>query len=164
MAIREATSPACAPPMPSATTNSGERAKALSSFSRRCRPVSVFHVVCATRSISGLAVGRASLPVGEFGVADSDPVAVVQWLGTVQRLLVEVGAVRGTHVLDHHHPTFTRDAGVTRGGERVIEADLDIAAAERSAPEEVISYPALVPGGVFHQQPGLELLHPPESR
>jgi hypothetical protein len=34
-ASRDATSPACAPPIPSATTNSGARTKKLSSFARR---------------------------------------------------------------------------------------------------------------------------------
>ena len=51
-AIFEATSPAWAPPIPSAITNSGARANALSSFSRRWRPVSVFQVVWAARSMS----------------------------------------------------------------------------------------------------------------
>ena len=40
-AIREATSPACAPPIPSATTNRGARANSESSLARRWRPVSV---------------------------------------------------------------------------------------------------------------------------
>ena len=47
----EATSPACAPPMPSATTNSGERTISESSFARRWRPVSLPEYCSATRSI-----------------------------------------------------------------------------------------------------------------
>ena len=50
MAIREATSPACAPPIPSATTNTGALTNALSSFSRRWRPVSVRQTVSVTWS------------------------------------------------------------------------------------------------------------------
>ena len=40
-ASRDATSPACAPPIPSATAKTGARAKKESSFALRCRPVSV---------------------------------------------------------------------------------------------------------------------------
>ena len=47
----EATSPACAPPMPSATTNSGERTSSESSLARRWRPVSLPEYCSATRSI-----------------------------------------------------------------------------------------------------------------
>ncbi len=41
IAVFEATSPAWAPPIPSATTNSGARTKTESSLALRCRPVSV---------------------------------------------------------------------------------------------------------------------------
>ena len=51
-AMPEATSPAWAPPIPSATANSGERAKYASSLARRWRPVSVSLKVSATRSIN----------------------------------------------------------------------------------------------------------------
>ena len=57
-AIREATSPACAPPIPSATTNTGARANDESSLSRRWRPVSVLWIVSAARACMAIAAGR----------------------------------------------------------------------------------------------------------
>ena len=59
IAMREATSPACAPPIPSATTNTGERAKYASSFARRARPVSECEKwSVATRSIGAISPRR----------------------------------------------------------------------------------------------------------
>jgi hypothetical protein len=49
-AVLEATSPAWAPPMPSATTKIGARTKSESSFSLRWRPVSVRKAWSSTRS------------------------------------------------------------------------------------------------------------------
>src|SRR5271170_205237 len=83
-AILEATSPACAPPMPSATTNSGERASRASSLARRWRPVSVAEYCSLTRSIS------IDLE-HEFALADPQMIAGVQGAGGVEQLLVEVG-------------------------------------------------------------------------
>ena len=51
-AVFEATSPAWAPPMPSATTNSGPRMKSESSLALRWRPVSVRVAWSSIRSIS----------------------------------------------------------------------------------------------------------------
>ena len=42
------------------------------------------------------------------------------------------------------------------GRERIVEPDLDVSAAERSAAGRVIGAPGLVPGGALDQQPGLE--------
>ena len=50
-AICDATSPACAPPIPSAITNTGARAYEESSLPRRWRPVSVRWIVSAARSM-----------------------------------------------------------------------------------------------------------------
>ena len=57
----------------------------------------------------------------------------VQRLRAGQRLLVQVGAVGGAEILDHDHVSLARDPRVARGGERVLELDLDVSAAERSA-------------------------------
>src|SRR5271170_7389057 len=92
-AMREATSPACAPPMPSATTNSGERASSESSLARRWRPVSLPAYCSATRSIS-VDLER------ELAVADPHPVAGVQRPGALQQLLVEIGAVGRAEIFD----------------------------------------------------------------
>ena len=88
--ICDATSPACAPPMPSATTNTGALAKLESSLLRRWRPTSVRTIVSAALSIWMVV---SLLEVGELGVADADAVAVVQRLRPGQRLAVQVGAV-----------------------------------------------------------------------
>src|SRR3954470_11901300 len=87
--IVDATSPARAPPIPSATANSGACSNTRSSLLRRWRPVSdLAKLSWATRSISG-----PSLYERELVVADSDPVPHVERLGTVQQVAVEVGAV-----------------------------------------------------------------------
>src|SRR5271163_4678027 len=104
-AILDATSPACAPPIPSATTNSGERARTESSLARRWRPVSVPAYCSATRSIS-VDLER------EFTVADAHPVTGVQRPGRLQQLLVEIGAVGGAEILDDHYVALLVDAGV----------------------------------------------------
>src|SRR5437867_252319 len=132
-AIREATSPACAPPMPSATTNSGARAYSESSLPRRWRPVSVLWNSSATRSISG-PLPLSPILVRELGVSDPDAVAAVQRLGALQQLLVEVRPVRRAEVLDHHDRALPDQPRVARGGEGVLQADLGaVAAAEDRA-------------------------------
>src|ERR1700676_2863219 len=115
--MRDATSPACAPPMPSATTNSGARASSESSFARRWRPVSVPAYCSATRSIS------VDLE-GEFAVADSQAVPWMQRPGRLQQLLVQIGAVGGLEILDDHDVALLVNASVPRGGKRVLEPDL----------------------------------------
>src|SRR5579875_25216 len=151
-AIREATSPAWAPPIPSATTNRGARTYALSSFSRRWRPVSVLHTVSVTPSTVS-----PSLQEGELGVADPDAVARMQRLRATERLAVQVGAVGRAEILDHHHVPLTGEAGVAGGGERVLELDLHIAPAQRGAAVgNVVDHPRLVPGRPLDQQPRLE--------
>src|SRR5579872_4217126 len=140
IAMREATSPAWAPPMPSATTNSGSRAKALSSLSRRWRPVSVLQVIWVARNIQ-------LLEIAELRVSDPDPVAGMQRRRPVQRLVVQVGAVGGTEILDHEHVALARDASVLRGGEWVVELDLDVTASERGAVRELVGAARLVAGG-----------------
>src|ERR1700722_12772680 len=121
-AIRDATSPACAPPIPSATTNSGARASIESSFSRRCLPVSVPAYCSATRSISAH-LERA------LAVADPHAVARVQRARRLQDLLVEVRAVGRAEVLDHDRVALLEDPRVARRRERVLETDLRAVAA-----------------------------------
>src|SRR5688500_18613479 len=86
-AICEATSPAWAPPIPSATANTGAPAKYESSLALRCRPVSVLYACSAIVSISRQFEAQ-------LGVADPDAVAGAQ-LGLAMELLgVEQGPVR----------------------------------------------------------------------
>src|SRR5258708_7432658 len=147
-AIREATSPACAPPMPSATTNSGERASSESSLARRWRPVSVTAYCSATRSMS------VDLE-GEFAVADAQAVTWMQRPGRLEQLLVQVGAVGGAQVLDHQYVSLLVDASVSRGGKWVLQADLGtIAATQDDLAVEVVDHPLIVPGGTLDDQPG----------
>src|SRR3984893_11936155 len=120
--MREATSPACAPPMPSATTYRGERASRESSLARRWRPVSVPAKCSATRSIS-IHLKR------EFAVADTRAVPWVQRQGSLEQLLVEVRAVGRAEVLDDHNVALLVHTRVPRGGERVLQPDLGSIAA-----------------------------------
>src|ERR1700726_2803881 len=140
-ASREATSPACAPPMPSATTNSGDRASSESSLARRWRPVSVTAYCSATRSTS------VHLE-GEFAVANAHAIAGMQRSGRLEQLLVQVGAVRGAQILDHEDVSLLVDARMARGGEGILEADLGaIAAAEDDLAVQVVDHPGVVTGG-----------------
>src|SRR6267378_3462588 len=137
-AIREATSPACAPPIPSATTNSGAWASSESSFARRWRPVSVPAYCSATRSKS------ADLE-RELAVADAHAISGVQRPGALQDLLVEVRAVSRAEILDHDDVALLVDARVPRRGERILEAYLRaIAAAEHEVAVDVIDHARLV--------------------
>src|ERR1700736_6777378 len=137
-AIREAPSPACAPPMPSATTNSGERASSESSLARRWRPVSVPAYWSATRSTS------IDLE-GEFAVADAHAVPGVQRARGLQQLLVEIGTVRRAEILDHDDVALLVDAGMAGGCERVLEPDRgSIAAAQHDVSLEVVDHPGIV--------------------
>src|SRR5918992_4228186 len=115
-AISDATSPAWAPPIPSATTNSGARTKRLSSLPCRWRPRSDAWKCSAMRSTEirvsppdrrkphPATCVRRYLPLeGEFGIPDANAVTNVKRLRTPQRLAVEVGPVRGPQVLEHDH-------------------------------------------------------------
>src|ERR1700733_6685673 len=78
-------------------------------------------------------------------------------LRTVELLLVQVGAVGGSEVLDHDDVALPRDAGMVRGGERIVEPDFDVSAAESSAlAGNFIRAPGLVTGSMLHEQPRLE--------
>src|SRR5580693_1284187 len=157
-ARRDATSPACAPPIPSATTNNGERTSIESSLARLCRPVSVPHQCSATRSItapSGSPCARSVDLEGELGVADSDPVSGVQRAGTVEQLLVQVGAVRRAEILDHEDPSLLVDAGVTGRGKRIVQTYLGpIAATEHDVAVEVVDHPGIMTGSALYDQAG----------
>src|SRR5580704_126311 len=147
-ARREATSPAWAPPMPSATTNSGERASRESSLARRWRPVSVPAYCSATRSNS------VDLE-DELAVADAHPVPGMQRAGRLQQLLVQVGAVGGVEVFDDHYVALLVDEGVSRGGEGILEADLRaLSAAEDELSVEVVDHPGIMPGCALDHQTG----------
>src|SRR2546423_7310087 len=126
--------------MPSATTNSGERASSESSLARRWRPVSVTAYCSATRSTS------VDLE-GEFAVADPQAIPGVKRPGGLEQLLVQVGAVRGPQVLDDHDVALFEDARMPRGGERVLQPDLrPIASPHHDLPVEVVDHPRVVAG------------------
>src|SRR5436305_6137545 len=112
----------------------------LSSLPGRCRPVSVRTAVSPARSIRPSLVRsrRVSLQVCELAVADPDPVTGVQRLRPVQRLLVEVCAIRGSEVLEHQHLALAGYARVPRRGERIVQLDLGVTAAESSAAPEIV--------------------------
>src|SRR5947209_7610545 len=164
LAVRESTSPACAPRMPSATTNTGARANALSSLSRRWRPVSVLQVVSAARSIVRVE-SRSSLVVGKLAVADPDSIARVQRLRAVERLVVQISAVGGSQILYDEDVPLLGDAGVARGREWVIKLDLDVSAAESSARVgNFVCHSGRMTVCALDQEPWLELIEVPVAQ
>src|SRR5215211_3097323 len=107
VAIADATSPAFAPPIPSATTKNGGRATRSSSFTLRWRPTSVFQACSAICSATRL------LLVAVFAIADPDHIRHLEPLGCAELAPVQVGPVRGAHVLDVHEVSAREDAGVS---------------------------------------------------
>src|SRR4051794_14555968 len=120
VASSEATSPARAPPIPSATANIGGATNRLSSFVSRWRPTSLAPVYSTIRRATRL------LLVAVLGVADADHVRLLEALAVGELPPVQVGAVGGAHVLDVHEFSPRVDASVVRG--RVLVLDLDIGA------------------------------------
>ena len=96
------------------------------------------------------------LQVGELTIADPDPIPLVQWLRSGQRLVVEVSAVGRAKILDQYDVTFAGDASVARGGKRIIELDLDVSTTERSAVGQVVGDTGFVARSRFDEQPRLE--------
>src|SRR5690349_22825889 len=96
---------------------------------------------------------RASVLVGERRVADADAVAGVEGLRAAQQLVVEVRAVRRAEVLDDEDRSLARQARVLRGGERILELDLDVAAAEYRALRDVVGHPAREAGHGADDEP-----------
>src|SRR5215213_7019844 len=115
-ATADATSPAFAPPMPSATANSGGLTTSESSFAVRWRPTSVRPACSTMRSATRL------LLVAVFAVADPDGVGRAQALRAPHLAAVQVGAVRGAEVLDVHEAAPLEDARVRGGREGVLHA------------------------------------------
>src|SRR4051812_47296121 len=111
----EATSPARAPPMPSATTNRGERSRKESSLLWRARPTSESAAFSAIRRATRL------LLVAVLGVADPDHVGHLQLFRLSQLTAVEERPVGGSHVLYVHELAAREDPGVRGGGERVVD-------------------------------------------
>src|SRR5437763_13573185 len=81
-AMRDATSPALAPPIPSATANSGERSRYASSLLWRCRPTSVRLAFSAIRR------AKPSLLVPVLRLADADRVGHLELLRPLELVLV----------------------------------------------------------------------------
>src|SRR5215213_11413334 len=147
-ATAEATSPAFAPPMPSATANSGGRTASESSFALRWRPTSVRPACSTIRSANRL------LLVAVFAVADPDGVACGQTLGRLDLTAVEIGAVGRPHVLEPSLAAAVVDARVRRRGERVLHANVRaIRAAEHGAVAHVEGRARLVSHRRHHDPP-----------
>src|SRR3954469_5254628 len=113
-ATADATSPAFAPPMPSATANSGGRTTSESWLAVRWRPTSVRPACSTMRSAIRL------LLVAVFAVAYADGVAHVEPLGGLHLAPVQIRPVGGPHVLQVHGPAAVVDARVRRRRERVL--------------------------------------------
>src|SRR5215211_1171919 len=107
-ATADATSPALAPPIPSATANSGGRTTSESSFAVRWRPTSVRPACSRMRSVTRL------LLVAVFAVADPDRVRQLQALRGLHLASVQVGAVGRAHVLEVHEAAAAEYARVRR--------------------------------------------------
>src|SRR3989337_1796067 len=88
-ATAEANPPALAPPIPSATANSGGSTTSESSFALRWRPTSV-RPACSTMR---RATATALLLVAVFAVAYADRVGHLEPLGRLHLAAVEVGPV-----------------------------------------------------------------------
>src|SRR5215212_5006615 len=104
-ATAEATSPAFAPPIPSATANRGGPTTSESSLALRWRPTSV-RPACSTMR---RATASALLLVAVFAVAYADRVGHLQPLGAPHLAAVQVGAVRRPHVLEVHELGARKD-------------------------------------------------------
>src|SRR5829696_488214 len=107
-ATAEATSPALAPPIPSATAKSGGLTTSESSLALRWRPTSV-RPACSTME---RATATALLLVAIFAVAYADRVRHLEPLGRLDLAPVQVGPVRGAHVLQVHELGARKDARV----------------------------------------------------
>src|SRR3954452_17417868 len=118
VASSEATSPARAPPIPSATANIGGATKRAGSLLSRCRPTSLAPVYSTIRSAIRL------LLVAVLGVADTNHVRPLEALAARQLAAIEVGPVGGPHVLDVHVIAPLIDARVTGGRELILHLDL----------------------------------------
>src|SRR5919201_1756427 len=142
----EATSPAFAPPIPSATAKNGGETSRASSFVSRWRPTSVLPACSAIRSAT-------LLPIAIFAVADADDVGRPQPLALSQLPAVEIGPVGRAHVLDIHEAAALEYARVRGRGERILHVDVSaVRAAERSAMREVECRARLVAHRGHHLQ------------
>src|SRR4051794_26050913 len=150
VASSEATSPARAPPIPSATANIGGATKSASSLLSRWRPTSLAPAYSTIWSAIRL------LLVAVLGVADSNHVRPLEALAARQLAAIEVGAVGGPHVLDVHVIAPLIDAGVVGGRELVLHLDLGpVRATERHAARQVEQGAGLIAKRRHHLQPRL---------
>src|SRR6185436_4686162 len=115
-ATADATSPAFAPPMPSATANSGGCTTSESSFAVRWRPTSV-RPACST-----MLSATPLLLVAVFAVADPDRVRHLEPLDRLHLAPVQVGAVGRAHVLEVHVAAAVEDSRVRRRRELIVHA------------------------------------------
>src|SRR5215210_381327 len=168
-ATAEATSPAFAPPIPSATANRGGSTTSESSLALRWRPTSV-RPAC---SMMRRATATALLLVAVFAVAYANRVAHLEPLRRLHLTAIQVGPVRGAHVLHVHEFGAREDARVGRRGEGVVHADLRaVGAAHRRALADVEGRTRLVAHRGHHVQArahsraqvGAAALAPPRAR
>src|SRR5881227_4460023 len=152
MAIWEATSPALAPPIPSATTKNGGSRSSESSFEVRCIPTSLLPT-CST-IFSAIAPG--SLLVAVLAVADTDQVRGVQSLLRTQLAPVQVGPICRPHVLDIHEVTAGEYSRVGGRREGIVHEDVgSVPPTERRAVCDVECRTRLMAHRGDHLQPRL---------
>src|ERR687892_934281 len=148
VAMAEATSPALAPPIPSATAKNGASATKSSSLALRWRPTSVRPTCSTMRRATGL------LLVAVLGVADANSVGHLEPFRAADLPAVHVGAVRGAHVLHVHVVAALEDPRVRRGGERIVHVDVRaVGATERGAAPDVERRSRLVAHRGHHLEP-----------
>src|SRR3954451_20038470 len=153
----DASSPACAPPIPSATANSGGSPTEASSLCRRRRPVSVTLAARSWTLTASLPCVRridrsfqtdaraklvrpdvgiasdASCFVPQLGLADAQDVSRRQPLRVRQADAVQIGAVRGADVLDPDTVAPRLDARMVGRGV-LVPSEVDVVA--RAAADE----------------------------
>src|SRR5436190_15823712 len=153
IAIWEATSPALAPPIPSATTKNGGSRRSESSFDVRCMPTSLL----PTCSTILRAIAPGSLLVAILAVADPDEVGAVQPFLRMQLPSVQVGPVRRPHVLDIHEVTAGKYSRVGGRRDGIVHEDVRaIAATEGHAARDVERRPRLMPHRSDDLEPRLD--------
>ena len=151
-AIRDATSPACAPPIPSATRTAASRRRTNPRWRCRWRPVSVRNACSTTRSNLRL---RYLQLEPELRVADLDLVEVGELRLPLEHRLVQESAVGRVHVLDVVVGPARVDAGVDRRRTDPRSGRRPRRTAYREAAEEVKRSPAVDPAAADRDQEGV---------
>src|SRR5215211_2234689 len=150
VAICDATSPALAPPIPSATAKKGGSMSSASSLEDRWRPTSVLPTCSTIRR----AIARASLLVAVLAVAYPDHVGDLEPLRRAQLPPVQISPVGGPHVLDIHEVAAGEYSRVGGRCERVVHRNVRrIGPSEHRAACDIEQRAGLIPHCGDHLQP-----------